>query len=192
MNAGFLGIHYESDCLTQITKAEKNIDRRQLGKRLCKKTAMDAQMKRIGLLAALALAFAGLNSQAVKQPARAAIYSALLPGGGQIYNGAYLKAGLVAGVQGYLLWTAIYNDGKRDEYRDKAQNAPNEILQLNYANKSREYKAKVTNDIWWMGITAGLSVLDAYVDAHLYNFEADKAKVHLLFDGDGAKLQYRF
>ena len=49
-----------------------------------------------------------------------------------------------------------------------------------------------TSDIWWMGITMGLSVLDAWVDAHLYDFEADKERIHLLFEDNTLKVQLKF
>ena len=51
---------------------------------------------------------------------------------------------------------------------------------------------ELKNDIWWLGITAGLSMLDAYVDAHLSDFESEKEKIRLRFSGDALLLQYNF
>ena len=61
-----------------------------------------------------------------------------------------------------------------------------------YQSQSKNYQDKFNNDLWWIGITAGLSVIDAYVDAHLYNFESEKQKILLHFSENGVVLQYKF
>lgn len=133
-----------------------------------------------------------LYAQSPKSPTRAALYSAVLPGGGQIYNHAYAKAGVVWGVQAYLIGRAIVHDDKVDEYRNKRDKTSDEYLKMYYDTKLQDYKEMRTSDFWWMGATTILSVLDAYVDAHLSNFDAEKARIHLLFDDDKLTLQYRF
>ena len=133
-----------------------------------------------------------LSAGESKNPTRAALYSAFLPGGGQVYNGAYAKAGIVIGVQGYLLGKALYHDSKVDDYARKAAQTDNIQLAQTYKARRDEFREKRTSDIWWMGISLGLSVLDAWVDAHLYNFDADKDQIHLLFEDDKLKLQLDF
>jgi hypothetical protein len=132
------------------------------------------------------------QAQRVPQPTRAMLYSALFPGGGQLYNRAWVKAGLVMGVQGWLISSAFYNDGKRDDYHSLAANASQASELAYYKAMEREYRDRVNNDIWWIGITAALSMVDAYVDAHLYDFEEQDRKLKLRFSESGLTLQYRF
>lgn len=146
-------------------------------------------------LLALCLILAGLSSafaQAKRVPTRAVLYSAAFPGGGQLYNRAWLKAGLVMGVQGFFIGSAIYHGGERNYWRDLAENTHDPFLQEQYLARSRDFGNELKNDIWWLGITAGLSMLDAYVDAHLSDFESEKEKIRLRFSGDALLLQYNF
>lgn len=143
-------------------------------------------------LVIVAVCSLSLFAQPVKNPTRAAVYSALLPGGGQLYNQAYVKAGIVIGVQAYLVASAIAHDKKVDDYRKLASQTNDVFLQQHYQSKQQEYKEMRTSDFWWMGITAALSVLDAYVDAHLSDFDANKKKLHLLFEDEQVLIQYRF
>ena len=146
-------------------------------------------------LLALCLVLAGLSSafaQAKRVPTRAVLYSAAFPGGGQLYKRAWLKAGLVMGVQGFFIGSAIYHGGERNYWRDLAENTQDPFLQEQYLARSRDFGNELKNDIWWLGITAGLSMLDAYVDAHLSDFESEKEKIRLRFSGDALLLQYNF
>jgi hypothetical protein len=150
------------------------------------------QLKRFILLILVLAFLTGLAAQEKRDPTRAALYSLVLPGGGQIYNHAYLKAGLVIGVQGFLIGSAIFHDGKRDDFAALAHNTQDSYQQQLYLSQSRDYKDKLNNDIWWIGITAALSVFDAYVDAHLSDFDSQKEKIRLRFSDAGVRLQYDF
>lgn len=141
----------------------------------------------------LLLALSGaLHAEPTVSPSRAALYSTVLPGGGQLYNHAYYKAGLVIGLQGYLLANAIYNDHKADDYKALGAEASDTYAAELYRQSRKEYQQKRNSDIWWMGITMGLSVLDAWVDANLHDFDAQKDKVHLRFEDKKLQLEYRF
>lgn len=131
-------------------------------------------------------------SQTPKNPARAVLYSAAFPGGGQLYNHAWLKAGLVFGVQGFLIGSAIWHGSEKAYWIKLAENEPNEFLSQQYLARSRVYGDELKNDLWWMGITAGLSMLDAYVDAHLSDFEIRKEEIRLRFENGALLLQYSF
>ncbi len=139
------------------------------------------------------LGFACLSfGEEKREPYRAMVYSAVFPGGGQIYNQAWLKAGLVMGVQGFLIGSAIHHENKRSDFQELAETTQDTFLKQEYEARSREYKDALNNDIWWIGITAGLSVIDAYVDAHLHDFESQKEKVRLRFAEGTLSLEYRF
>lgn len=149
-------------------------------------------LKHVSILLILLCAAVLLSAEAARNPYRAMLYSAVAPGGGQIYNQKYLKAGLVIGVQGFLIGSAIYHDGKRDDYRRLAQSADNALLEQQYLARSKDYKERLNNDIWWIGITAALSMIDAWVDAHLFDFEEQKEKLRLRFEDTTLLLEYRW
>lgn len=125
-------------------------------------------------------------------PTKAMLYSAFIPGGGQVYNQAYAKAGLVIGLQGYLVASTLHHDKKADDYKRKADNSTDPYLTQLFSERADEHKERRTSNIWWIGVTAALSVLDAYVDAHLADFEQEKSKLHLRFDPETIGIQYRF
>jgi len=125
-------------------------------------------------------------------PTRAMLYSAFVPGAGQIYNQAYSKAGIVIGIQGWNLGRAIHNDFKADDYAKKSRNSTDVFYQQFYKDRSREFSEKRTSDIWWIGITAALSALDAFVDAHLSNFDSEKETLHLRFEDGMAGISIKF
>ncbi len=129
----------------------------------------------------LALSCVHAETQA-KNPVHAMLYSAFIPGGGQVYNGKYLKAGVVVGIQAYFVGASIYHDGKQDEYAKKANSAVLASDRLFYEKKRDEYGDKQRSDYWWIGITAVLSIADAFVDAHLFDYQEQKEKVRLRFE----------
>ena len=138
------------------------------------------------LLMLLTSALYGLN------PGRAMLYSAFIPGGGQVYNRQYLKAGLVVGVEGYLLYSILAQDAKVKDYKSKLNKELDGWQYQQYLDKRDESRERRTSDIWWLGIARALSVIDAFVDAHLADFESERDKLHLEFNSNGVQLQYRF
>ncbi len=129
---------------------------------------------------------------AAANPTHAMLYSAFIPGGGQVYNRAYVKAGIVVGLQAYLLGNVLYNDSKVDDYKDKLNSSSDAAIQQQYKDKLQMYRERRTSDIWWMGVTCALSMLDAYVDAHLDDFESEKDKMHLRFSDEQVLLEIKF
>jgi hypothetical protein len=147
-------------------------------------------LKNILILLVLLSLAAALGAEDTRSPYRAMLYSAVFPGGGQLYNRQYLKAGAVLGVQGFLIGSAIYHDGKRDDYRRLAASAADGLQQQEYEALADDYRGRLNNDIWWIGITAALSMIDAYVDAHLYDFDLQKEKLRLRFEETTLLLSY--
>lgn len=148
--------------------------------------------KKIILCLILLLTGVFSNAEPVKKPLNAVLYSAFIPGGGQIYNGKYIKAGIVVGVQSYLIGSAVYHHDKRSDYARRADQAISSTEIAAMESKRNEYRDLERNDYWWIGITAVLSIADAFVDAHLYDFEAQKEKVRLRFEDQQLQLEYRF
>lgn len=126
-----------------------------------------------------------------KSPLKAMALSAFLPGGGQIYNQAYYKGAGVIAVQGFFMGSLIYHNHQVNKYEDKALDAAGEDF-FRYQRKYNDYFDKRQNSIWWFGSILFLSILDAYVDANLYNYEQEKGGVEILFDQRRIGISYRW
>ena len=94
-----------------------------------------------------------------KDPKKAFIFS-LIPGGGQVYNGKWIKSAMVIGleVSSYLSW------------RKNIQNY-NDYDNIDLPLNRSRYLLKRNKYAWWMGIIYFYSMIDAIVDAHLYSFD---------------------
>ncbi len=132
------------------------------------------------------------RAKPLSQPTKALLLSAVIPGGGQLYNHAWIKAGVVIGVQGYLISSAVQNDSKLKDYRTKATNSTDAWEVNRYRQLEQRYTDRFNNDVWWIGITAALSMIDAFVDAHLKDFDANKQDLRLRFSDSGVGIQYSF
>lgn len=118
-----------------------------------------------------------------RNPMRAALYSAILPGAGQIYNKKWWKAPLVWGVlgagTGFIIHLNNQHKEARGYYLDKLYGNP--ISEPGIANLSKEQLARIQDDRkrnrdYAIALTALgyiLNILDATVDAHLYGINKD-------------------
>ena len=142
----------------------------------------------IFLLMLLAFTFAEEEEIKVKKPFKAAVLSLFIPGGGQFYNGAYLKSTGVLVLETGMIGLAAYHHFKAEDYYDKYKISGNEYDYDNYL----DYYYKRQSDLWWLGTVVFLSTIDAFVDAHLFNFEEKKNKIHLKFEDNVISLSYHF
>ncbi|MBT8296574.1 MAG: hypothetical protein KJP01_06335 [Gramella sp.] len=134
-------------------------------------------------------------------PAKAAFYSAVLPGLGQAYNGSYWKipiayAGLGTGVYFYLENDKQY-DRYRNAYKDRLAGRPDEfedrittdglIRAQEFYQKNKEISILVTVGVYI------LNIIDANVEAHLRQFNVDEdlsVKPNLDFNSLSGKTNY--
>ena len=94
-----------------------------------------------------------IDSTKIKTPKKAALWS-MLPGGGQIYNGKYLKAGIIITLESLAIWQSIENG---QNYKiDKSNNS---------------YLTDRNKFAWWAFFVHIYGLLDAVVDRHLEPFE---------------------
>lgn len=148
-------------------------------------------------------------------PARAAFYSAVLPGLGQAYNGKYWKIPVVYAALGIGVYFYLENDRQYDRYRDAyksrlAGQTTDEFTDENgtpivstsglieaqrFYQRNKEISVLVT-----VGLYA-LNIIDANVDAHLQQFNVSEdlsLKPSMDFDrfsgkaGYGLTLNYNF
>ena len=148
-------------------------------------------------------------------PARAAFYSAVLPGLGQAYNGKYWKIPIVYTALGVGVYFYLENDRQYDRYRDAYKSriagktndefsnengqpivSTNALIEAQrFYQRNKEISVLVT-----VGLYA-LNIIDANVDAHLQQFNVSEdlsLKPSLDYDqfsgttGYGLTLNYNF
>ena len=98
------------------------------------------------------------DSVQVISPKKAALW-ALIPGGGQVYNKQYWKAGAILAAETFYIWK--FNE-HRINYRYYKESFP--LRKSRYLEKRNKYA-------WWIGFTWMYGMLDAVVEAHLSRFE---------------------
>jgi hypothetical protein len=119
-------------------------------------------------------------------PAKAAFYSAIFPGMGQIYNRKYWKAPIVWGALAaptyfYLLNNTDYNrfrtayklrkTGFQDEFTDDLGNVSVSLETLERAQKQLSENRDLS--LMWGVILYVLQIVEASVNAHLLQFNTD-------------------
>ncbi|HNQ13471.1 MAG TPA: DUF5683 domain-containing protein [Bacteroidia bacterium] len=131
------------------------------------------------------------DSTQIKLPNKAALYSALLPGAGQIYNRKYWKLPIVYGGIGMMTYFAINNNKELERYRTaiklRSDGDPNTIDE--FADRYEDQDLFTLKDFYRrnrdVSIISGvgiylLQIVDAYVDAHLLYFDvSDDLSLHI-------------
>ena len=82
-------------------------------------------MRKFWIIISLALIFTSLSAEEKvikKQPLKAAALSCFIPGGGQLYNGKFIKSGFVLAVEGSFIGLATYHHLEAEKYYDKYSN----------------------------------------------------------------------
>lgn len=115
-------------------------------------------------------------------PKRAAIYSAVLPGLGQMYNRKWWKVPIVYAAIGTSVGFTVYNQRKYRIFKDAYINHVNDpLLEDEYSQYSTAQLFEIQDTYHeWRDISimclAGayvLNILDAVVDAHFHRFDVD-------------------
>lgn len=116
-------------------------------------------------------------------PTKAGLYSAVLPGLGQYYNKKYWKVPIVWGAVGTGVGIIVYNDKQYKRYRTayiaELNGQPHEFDDIPGVDKTvlgnTQDKAKRQRDyaIAITGLIYILNIVDAVVDAHLYEQKHD-------------------
>lgn len=115
-------------------------------------------------------------------PTKATIFSAVLPGAGQVYNRKYWKVPIVLGGLGVAYYFVDRNTTEYTRYKDAyiaiTDNDPNTVDEFNgvysasavldVANTYRKWR-----DLSWIctGAVYILNIMDAAVDAHFVRFD---------------------
>lgn len=104
-----------------------------------------------------------------KSPWGAVLRSAVIPGFGQFYNESYLKIPVIWGFIGYFAYVWIDNNDSYKQYKDL-------YVQSDFSNSRLKqlrdfYKDQRDEFAIYIGLTYFLQLVDAYVDAHLFDFD---------------------
>ncbi len=114
-----------------------------------------------------------------KSPTTAVLLSTVLPGAGQFYNESYWKIPIIGGLIGYFGYEYFRNNNLYKDYRDQYSASQTELNPLgNFTLKTlREFYRDQRNDfVWYFLIVYVVSMVDAYVDAHLFDFDVSEDK----------------
>ena len=124
-------------------------------------------------------------------PSKAAFYSAIFPGLGQIYNKRYWKTPIVWGAIGWGAYQFVINNESYNDFRDAFKRRrvgifDDEFFDLNNdgigpdisneALQSAQERIQRDRDLWLV-VTIGfyvLNIVDANVDAHLKQYNVDE------------------
>lgn len=122
-----------------------------------------------------------LNWRMRHKPARAVLFSALLPGAGQIYNRKYWKAPIVWGGIGLSIYFIRQNTKEYERYRDGyvalVDDDPTTVSEFDGGNASSVRDVADTYHKWrdmsFLALAGVylLNVVDASVDAHFVRFD---------------------
>jgi hypothetical protein len=118
-----------------------------------------------------------------KSPWGAVLRSAIVPGWGQLYNHSYWKIPLVVGLSGFLVYGIVSEHQSYVDYRDQyaASITPSNTTGNLTLKRFREfYRDNRDTYAWWFLVTYLIQIADAFVDAHLYDFDvSDEVHAHL-------------
>lgn len=124
-----------------------------------------------------------INYLTVKNPMKASLYSAILPGAGQIYNGKWWKAPIVWGILGTGVGFIITYNNQYNEFRgyylkklygyDLGTPALNNLTKEQLANIQDDRKRTRDYAIALTALGYILNIVDATVDAHLFGIKKD-------------------
>lgn len=120
-----------------------------------------------------------LQEQQVHSPHKATMYSAVVPGLGQIYNKKYWKLPVIYGLTGVFIYAFDFNNNQYNKYKNAyAEFDTGERVEFEgYTNKEIILRLKDNyrrnrdlNVILLAGVYM-LNIIDATVDAHLFNYD---------------------
>jgi hypothetical protein len=110
------------------------------------------------------------------KPGSAALYSLLIPSGGQIYNKKWWKVPVAIGIDSWFTYQLILKKKLYNQFDkiviDYQNNIPNADYTLGQAVNNRAQLRGIVESAWVYVVLGHLvTVFDAYVDRHLLDFD---------------------
>lgn len=112
-----------------------------------------------------------------KNPWVAVGLSALLPGAGQYYNKSYWKIPVIGLLGGYFGYIIVKNNNDFIDFRDRyaaSQTAENPEGDLNLKAQREFFRDERDRFYLYGALLYLINLIDAYVDAHLYDFDVSE------------------
>ena len=109
-----------------------------------------------------------------KSPLGAVLRSVVIPGWGQFYNQSYWKIPIVWGLSAFLIQGYIKENKKFTTYRDLYGSSITACApdgNLVYKQYREFYRDLRDTYAFWFIVTYFVQIADAFVDAHLYDFD---------------------
>ncbi len=129
-------------------------------------------------------------------PTGALLLSVAIPGGGQFYNRKYLKSLLYGGTEIYLIKYVSWRWKQMDEHWRNFRNTDDSVIKAQQFALFEKRRDSRNAHIWLTALVVFVSMFDAYVDAHLADFnQTDKAfNAYIAPENDRVQLNlvYRF
>lgn len=115
-----------------------------------------------------------------KSPWGAVGRSAVIPGWGQYYNESYWKIPIVLGVMGWFTYLYVENNNLYKKYGDLYYESLDQMPNGDSQYKEARDFYRNERDQWalFLGLTYLLNLVDAYVDAHLFDFTVSENKYY--------------
>jgi len=116
----------------------------------------------------------GLDEWQREKSAKVAVLSSMVfPGLGQAYNGRKWKAAIFAGLFTFYAGTAWVEYKKSEDFLNLRDNFPTGSTPWDNADQYYQFHNENSKDfMWWAGAVWFIGLLDAFVDAHLYDVRA--------------------
>jgi hypothetical protein len=108
----------------------------------------------------------------------AVLMTPLFPGWGQLYADGGWRAALAFGAEMYFWSNLLSRDRQARRDLEFADTLPEGDLRHAFVvNLATEHKEQMRDFVWWSGGALLIIALDAYVGAHLFNFDEDAVPV---------------
>ena len=110
------------------------------------------------------------------QPRFVMARSLVIPGWGQVYNHAWLKAAAIAGVEGWMGASIVQDQRKLDDLLRELDRARRDQDQERESALVNEYNDQLSQRLarqWTLGAVVAYALVDAYVDAHFRGFDLE-------------------
>jgi hypothetical protein len=124
---------------------------------------------------------ADVEFRMTKSPLKAILYSMALPGAGQYYNKSYWKIPVIWAFGGYFIYEIANNNNKYLDYREafvKSQAVYGPFGDTRLKILRDFYRDQRDQFYLYAGLVYLINIVDAYVDAHLFDFDvSDKMKL---------------
>lgn len=106
----------------------------------------------------------------IQTPTKALLKSMLIPGWGQFGNKKPFKALLFAGMDTWMILSAVHHGKKADDLFNQFESTDDLDLRRQYYSMYLSSKDKRNKFTWFAVIISFISMFDAYVDAHLSGY----------------------